>query len=372
MPMTATPSFMTDRPAGLAPPGPEGSDVLSEALRLFRLGGAMLLRGDFTAPWAFAAPESCAIAKLLRVHPRRLVILHIVAEGTCWVRVQGQPPATLDTGDIVLFPHGHGHVMGSGNALPVPVGSLFPPPPWRELPLLEHGGGGPPTRIVCAYLMCDHLLFNPFLDSLPAMLSIKAEGAGLEWFRASVRYLIDEACSALPGSACLTARMTELLFIEALRRHIVMAEGSDNGWFAALADRHLGRVLHAVHADPEHDWSLDELAGVAGLSRSVLTQRFRRMLGCSPIHYLHAWRLQRAAQAMLKSDQSIANIALAAGYHSEEAFSRAFKRCSGLPPATWRRSRVLGEAASANGCSADAPAPRVAAAAGPAVAVRRR
>lgn len=330
---------MIERPFNAPTPGPVGSDVLSDVLALFHLQGAVLLRGEFSAPWALAAPESRAIATLLRPRAPRLIIFHIIAEGECWVQTRGLERTWLRTGDVVIFPHGHAHTMGSGKPTPaVEAGGLLPPPPWTELPIIHHGGGGSPTRIVCAYLRCEELLFNPVLASLPPMFCVRSlHGPDSEWFRASVRFLARETIAPGPGTACLTARMTELLFVEILRRYII--ESGQASWLVALADRHLSLALRAIHARPEHAWTLDELARESGLSRSALTARFRRFLTESPMNYLTLWRLQVAAQRLQSSDEKVAAIAEEVGYGSEEAFSRAFKRRTGVPPAAWRDER---------------------------------
>lgn len=322
-------------------PGPSGTDALSDVLRVFRATGAALLRGDFSAPWAWSAPPARAIAALLHPGATRLVIFHVVAEGTCWVESEGDSRHELQAGDVVCFPHGHAHRMGAGAALQcVPVSALFPPKPWTELPVLQHGGSGTPTRIVCVYLRCDDLLFNPLLDSLPAVLVARpSQGATVQWMKANLQYLIAEASSGSAGSACLLARMTELLFIEMLRIHLSGLEEQATGWLAGLKDRHVGRVLHLFHSDPGRAWTAAALATEAGLSRSALNERFREILGTSPAKYLATWRLQLAAQALEHTQESVAQIAERSGFGSEEAFSRAFRRFAGEPPASWRRRR---------------------------------
>jgi AraC-like DNA-binding protein len=338
--MTEMPNSLTGMPSPAdAVPGPSGTDVLSDVLRVFRVTGAALLRGDFRAPWSWVTPPASAIARMLHPGATRLVIFHIVAEGGCWVEVAGNPRVALEAGDVVGFPHGHVHTMGGGaGAVTVPIASLFPPQPWNELPVLRQGGTGALTRIVCVYLRCDEFVFNPLLDSLPEVLVARPrqEGAA-QWLRTNLHYMIAEANGGTAGSACLLARMTELLFLEVLRVHLLALRTQDVGWLAALKDPHVSRVLHLFHSDPGRTWSKAVLARHAGLSRSALDERFRTLMGTSPGRYLTRWRLQRAAQALRHSRAGIAQIATDVGYGSEEAFSRAFKRFAGASPATWRR-----------------------------------
>lgn len=335
---------MTEAPAFLIETSNHGAvagDVLSDALRVFRVTGAALLRGEFTEPWAWEAPPADAVAAMLHPGATRMMILHIVAEGSCWVEADGAGRVELNPGSLVGFPHGQAHRMGAGTgATPVPVAELFPPQPWAEPPMLRHGADGALTRIICVYLYCDELLFNPFLANLPPVLIVRSheETAG-RWLDASLRYLVVEAQDKRPGSGCLVARLTELLFIEILRHHIAELSGQGTGWLAALGDRHLARALAACHSRPAHRWTAHELARQTGLSRSALVERFHRILHTSPMRYLALWRLQLAAQALQSTDKSITAITAEVGYGSEEAFSRAFKRASGQSPALWRRER---------------------------------
>lgn len=340
--MTETSDFLTEKPTvGKTVPGPSGTDVLSEVLRVFRVTGAAMMRAEFNAPWSCDTPTASAIADLLHPGATRLIIFHIVAEGSCWVEVDGEERCMLSEGDIVGFPHGHAHRMGSGEVEPVPLASLFPPAPWAELPVLVHGGDGAPTRIVCIYLHCDLLLFGPFLASLPTLLVVRRqEGSPGQWFEANTRYLVAEAAQGRPGGSCLMARLTELLFIEILRRYMTQLREEDIGWLAALNDRNTCRALNAFHSRPAEVWTVEMLAREAGLSRSALVRRFHRLLCLSPMRYVATWRLHLAAQAVRDGSETFAMIAEQAGFGSEEAFSRAFKRCFGSSPSAWRRSPV--------------------------------
>lgn len=340
--MTETPKLVIETPVqGRRVPGPDGTDVLSAVLRLFRASGAALLTGEFTEPWAWEASPASELAALLQLRSTRIVIFHIVAEGECWVETDRTPRAVLRAGDVVGFPHGDAHRMGAGERVrPIPVASLYPPPPWNGLPAVRHGGDGTLSRIVCVYLRCDELLFSPLLASLPAALIVRPSGeAAAHWIEATVRYIVAEAQNGQPGGADMIARLTELLFIEILRMHMARLGEHDTGWLAALGDPHVGRALQAFHSRPAHPWTAGELAREVGLSRSALVERFHRRLETSPMRYLALWRVQLAMQALESSDAPLAAIAAEAGYGSEEAFSRAFKRLTGTSPATWRRQR---------------------------------
>jgi AraC-like DNA-binding protein len=307
---------------------------------MFRVAGAALLRGEFNAPWAVESPPASAIAGMLHAGTKRLIIFHIVAAGSCWVETDRRDRRLLQQGDVVGFPHGQSHRIGSGDVDAIPFSSLMPPPPWTELPVVRHGRSGERTHIVCVYLTCDSLLFQPFLAALPNLLIVPRDrGMSGPWFEANLRYLVEEAVRARPGTACMMARMTELLFIEALRIHMAGLQQEDTGWLAGLNDRYTGRALTMFHRRPAEPWTIALLAREVGLSRSALARHFQRLLKISPIQYLMIWRLHLAAQALLDGRETIAAVAARVGYQSEEGFSRAFKRCFGSSPAEWRESR---------------------------------
>jgi AraC-like DNA-binding protein len=340
--MTQAPAQPTDEPSLADPvPGPGGTDVISDVLRVFRVHGAALIKGECMAPWAWETPPASAIAQLLHPGPTRIVIFHIIAQGNCWAEVDGGPRVALGEGDIVGFPHGHAHRRGNGSAEIVPVAPLLPPMPWRELPTVVHGGDGAATQIVCVYLRRDDLPFDPIASGLPAMLVMRRD-AGPEgsWFESNVRYLVREAGEGRAGGASVIARLTEMMFVEILRLHMAALGARDVGLLAALKDRYVRRALTAMHGRPLDAWTAETIAREAGLSRSALDQRFRQLLAMPPMRYLAVWRLQLAAQTLLSGDGTVAAAAAAAGYGSEEAFSRAFHRFVRVSPAAWRRNRL--------------------------------
>lgn len=336
--MTKAPVFLTGLPQAQQVPGPAGTDLLSEALRQLRLSGAALLRGDFTSPWAWVAPHSSAIAGVVGAPERRLMLFHIVAAGQCWIQLEGHPRVELQAGEMVVLPHGDPHRMGCGEAEPVEIGSLFPAPPWRHLPVLRHGGAGALRRIVCTYLSFDMPLFNPLLASLPRLLVLRhADDSGRDWVRSSVRYIVDDSLRGQSGATFLMDRLTELLFLETVRLHLAALPQGHGGWLAALQDRHVACALHLLHTRTGHPWTIEELAQEVGLSRSPLERRFNIMLGMPAMRYLTLWRLQRASALLADGHRPVGTIAAEVGYASEEGFSRAFKRHTGRSPSQWRR-----------------------------------
>lgn len=326
------PKELTQSPDTDEAPG----DVLSDVLRRVRLTGS--LQFCLMSRGAWRTDDKPSLAALGR-DALRTVPFHIVVAGDCWLRL-GEHEIALTAGDVVAFPTGAGHQLGAGTGdmLVTPVEDL-PPAPWRVLPTLSYGQqDAPPVRLLCGYLQCDALNFLPLRRDLPAVLHMRtAESQRAEWLRATIDQIVAEVDRPQPGGLSVLERLTEIVFIEVLRHRITASEADTIGWLAALADPALGRCLGMIHMDPARDWSLDGLASEAGLSRSTLTARFEVILGTSPMRYLRDWRLYLASVELHSSRDSVAEIGFRAGYGTEAAFSRAFARAFGTPPATWRR-----------------------------------
>lgn len=319
-------------------------DALSEILRVVRLVGAIFFHAKFTAPWSYQSGSADSVAPLLEPGAERVVVFHLVTEGDCFVELENQPPLRLSAGDAVLFPQGHAHRMTSEPGLaPAPGGRLNAVLSRRPRQLV-YGGGGATTRIVCGYLACDARLARMLLAGLPPVVRVNVRGstAGM-WLEASVRYALAEARSPRPGGAGVLAKLSEVLFIEVLRLHMNEQSADRTGWLAGMGDRIVGAALNALHSRPAHAWSLEELARAAGTSRSVLAERFQHLVGSSPMQYLTQWRMLLAANLLCHGNAPLARIAEEVGYQTDTAFSRAFRREYGVPPAAWRKNRSAGE-----------------------------
>jgi AraC-like DNA-binding protein len=178
------------------------------------------------------------------------------------------------------------------------------------------------------------------LAGLPPLVKVNVRGSNAgAWLEASVRYALAEARSPRPGGAGVLAKLAEVLFIEVLRLYMNGAGEGHTGWLAGVRDRIVGAALSSMHKSPAHPWTLEELARAAGTSRSVLAERFQDLVGNSPMQYLTQWRMLLAANLLVRSNAALSHIAQDVGYQTDTAFSRAFRREFGAPPATWRRSR---------------------------------
>lgn len=329
--MTATPKPMTE-----APGVPSRASTLAAALAGIRLDGAIFLRAEYTEDWSYESPPAEVLAGLLRPGRARLVLFHIVAAGSCWVSVGDAERHWAERGDVIVLPYGDQHRMGGvADAKCVPIASLLAPPPWREFPVIRHGRGGSRTDVVCGYLDTEDPLFDPTLRSLPPVFVVTPRGAASAWVEASVTYAIE--ASQTPNAAGPAAtRLPELLLVEILTLHLASAPAAERGWLAALNDPVLGPALQQLHSHPDWKWTVADLAAAAAVSRSVLDERFRLVLGRPPIRYLTEWRMHLAGDLLATTTIGVASVARRVGYVSEEAFSRAFKRRFGQAPAQWR------------------------------------
>jgi AraC-like DNA-binding protein len=312
-------------------------DVMHDVLSRIRLDGAMFLRAEYTAPWACESPSAGELSDLLRCQARRLVLFHIIAEGSCWIRLRRGDYVEARQGDVLVLPYADQHAMGVAESVSaVPISSLLPAPPWHELPVIRHGGGGSRTSVVCGYLRCEAPMFEPVVKALPPVFIVRPpSGPAADWVNASIQYALD--ASGGPSPCANTAlRLPELLFLEVLRLYVQSEPPQLSGWLAALHDPIVGQALTELHGEPAQPWTLDELARRAACSRSTLSERFSRLVGRAPMQYLSEWRLQLAAELLQTTRLGVAAVAYRVGYESEAAFNRAFKRAMGKPPAQWR------------------------------------
>jgi AraC family transcriptional regulator, alkane utilization regulator len=318
-------------------------DALSDVLRVVQLSGAVYLHAEFTAPWClFGQPDSDLCAAFLP-HSDRVVSYHLITEGSCWARLADDEHSAIRiaAGELLVIPQGEAHLMGSNldmepaHAAPLLAELLQARP--GEVMRVAYGGGGTPTRLVCGFLTCDEVLSNPLLASLPRLFKVDvSRSIESAWLASALGFAAAEAADPRAGTATVLAKLSELLFVDAVRRCIDMLPQNEKGWLAAVRDRYVGRALSRLHAHPGHPWTVDELAGNVGLSRSAFAQRFTDLLGQPPMQYLARWRLCTAAHHLRSGSKSLAAVAESVGYDSEAAFSRAFKREFGLPPASWR------------------------------------
>ncbi len=313
-------------------------DAFSDVLRVIRLSGGVFLEAQFSAPWCVSGRISSEDCRPFQVTPRYVIGLHYVSSGQMRLRIDNGDAIDVRAGELVLLPHNDTHIYGSElSADPVSARELVRPAPVGELARIEHGGGGESTQLLCGFLGTDHP-FGPLLASLPSVLKLNvgATPSGA-WVESSFRFAASQIAAGRFGSSSVIAKLSELLFVEAVSQYIDGLPEDRQGWLAGVRDPNIGRALALLHGSPAKEWTTETLAVEVGMSRSSFAERFTSLVGQSPIHYLTFWRMQLAAQQLRESRDNVAQVGYAVGYESEAAFSRAFKREFGVSPAEWRK-----------------------------------
>jgi AraC-like DNA-binding protein len=322
-------------------------DALSDVLRAVRLTGAVFFDVRASEPWVAEAPSGDAVVNTIFPGSEHLISYHVVTEGTIWGGVPDEPYLHLHAGDIIVFPHGDAHVLSSAPGMRGALDlSRFDIALHAQRPFAITMGDRPdPARFVCGFLGCDARPFNPLLNALPRVIHVSDRtGGALQTF---VQFAIAESNDPRPGGEAVLGRLSELMFVDVVRRYLETLPADRTGWLAGLREPFVGKALAALHRAPAREWTLEALSREVGLSRSALAERFTEYVGQPPMQYLTNWRMQLAANHLLAGTDPVAAIAERVGYESEAAFSRAFKKLVGQAPAAWRK-----------GVATSAPRPR--------------
>jgi AraC-like DNA-binding protein len=317
-------------------------DALSEVLKIVKLRGALFFNAEFSAPWCVASSQSSQIASLLCPGAGHVIIYHYLTDGRAHARLPDGSRRDLGPGDVVIFPHGDPHSIGNGTGKPVDSLRIFAKNLSNGLKVARYGGGGELTKFVCGYMACDPSLSEVVLTGLPSMfvVNIANDSAG-QWLANSIQFSVREAGGPGTGSDVVLAKLSEVLFVETLRRFIQDLPDRQKGWLAGARDPVIGEALALLHKYPARPWTIATLAHQVGVSRTRFVERFRHFLGEPPMAYLARWRLKLAAEILGSSNANVGEIAAEVGYASEAAFNRVFKREFGCPPAQFRRSRNI-------------------------------
>jgi AraC-like DNA-binding protein len=330
------------------------ADTLSDLLRAVRLRGAVFYYIEGASPWVAEAPAAREIIPAIMPGAEHMIEFHGILEGSCWGAIAGESPIRLETGDVILFPQGDAHVMSSAPGLRAPsvdTGLYFSPRPPQlpySLSMKEaevttahlDGGGSDRSTVICGFLGLDARPFNPLLAALPRVLRVSGSTLGPDsWVTTFMRAVVAESNAKRPGGEAVLERMSEMLFVEVLRRHIDSLPAEQTGWLAGMRDPAVGRALSLIHDKPSEGWTLERLGEAVGLSRSSLHERFVHFIGQPPMQYLTQWRMQVAAGLLRGTNAKLIEVALDVGYESEAAFSRAFKRVAGESPGAWRKAK---------------------------------
>jgi len=302
------------------------SDTLSDVLEAVKLTGALFFLVDARTPWVAEAPALPDLAPVILPRAQHVVSYHVVRQGNCWCESRGQAPLRLERGDVLVVPHGDAYQLASTCGLRTG---------WSS-----EGGSGPERlELVCGFLGCDALPFNPVLTALPTLLKVPLHGSSGDRVNALLEFAVSESAAGRPGSRSVKLRIAELVFVEVLRSYLTTASDDGASWLGGLRDPVVGRALAQLHAQPARAWTLPELAHEVGASRTVLAERFTHFVGHPPMVYLTRWRMQLAAGRLAGGAAPVSAVACEVGYESEAGFCRAFKKVTGVTPGSWRSRR---------------------------------
>lgn len=304
-------------------------DTLSRILDLLHFEATFYYVTNFQSPWGVEIPAYRNVARF-----------HYVAQGACWVRIEGVEPRLLLPGDIIIIPHGARQILSdTADRVPTPLEQAY----------VEAGydGGGffqigettsvHDTQLICGHFEYEDMFRHPLVDNLPVCI-VRNENDGQEfsWVKDILRFMSHTAKHQSDGSAAILKRLSEVIFIQAVRFWQTSSDDSA-GFVAALADAQLSRGLKAFHDEPAGNWSVEKLARISGMSRSLFAEHFKHYLGLTPMQYVTQWRMQNARQLLGDGGHSMESVATHVGYESVAAFSKAFKRVLGLNPGEYRR-----------------------------------
>ncbi|WP_043673884.1 AraC family transcriptional regulator [Clavibacter michiganensis] len=305
------------------------SQRLDRVLHALRMTGTFYCRAELRDPWALEMPAK-----------GDSVSFHVLTRGSCWLRLPGAEAVELRPGDLALVPHGIGHHLRSA---PGPArGARVDLLPQRYLndrsSVLEHGGDGTATQLICGIVAFEGPAARRLMRALPELLRIdEGDAAAGASVHATLRLMADELSTVQVGGDAVATRLADVLVVQAVRAWLQRDEATADGWIHALRDERIGRVLEAVHARPGDGWDLDRLARTAVMSRSSFSARFAELVGESPGSYVTRWRMDVARHRLATEDVPASQLAGELGYRSEAAFHRAFVRMVGATPGSVRR-----------------------------------
>jgi AraC-like DNA-binding protein len=323
---------------------PVGSDTLSDVLRTIRLTGTLFFMMDVSAPWEAEVPDGAALASSTLPWAQHVISYHLITGGSCWGGLVDETPVRLEAGDVLVLPRGDAYFISTAPDmrrradLSAEITFLRDMAAGRLPFVVKDGGGGAEgVRLVCGFLGCDLRPFNPLLATLPRLLHVRGVcGSPGDPAGRLVELALAESRERKAGGECIRLRLSELMFVEVVRGYLASLPADHTGWLAGLRDPTVARALALLHERPDQPWTLADLARDVGLSRSALADRFTHFVGLPPMQYLTQWRMQVAARLLSDGVAKVSAVGRDVGYDSEAAFSRAFKKVTGVPPARWR------------------------------------
>jgi AraC-like DNA-binding protein len=321
-------------------------DPITDIFRTMHVAAVVHSRLEATAPWGLMRDANAAEVKSpsidKKISPLQLAHFGMVSRGNCWLTSDAiRDPIPLTGGDCFLVAPGISYSLRDNPR--TRTKSFCAVAPKDRTNVIHYGGGGAPTTIISGFLSFEALSLKPITQLLPSLILIKADQARTLALHTTLQLLATEMAEQTPGSEVVANRLAEVLFIQAIRADIASAnESCKRGWLRAIFDPQIGTALKSVHENVNSHWTVESLAEAAGMSRSAFAERFKELLGQTPLEYVTEWRMQKAVQLLQHGDKKLIDVAQSIGYESDAAFSKAFKRVVGLPPGEYRRNGLEG------------------------------
>ena len=309
-------------------------DLLSDILSHLKFEGTLYFRTSFTSPWSIRVPSYENVSRF-----------HFAHRGRCFVRINpNHSPVQLEQGDLVIITKGAAHTLYCDPNTESPATTLedvLEKSGFNGSGALVYGEPGThhETQLICGHFAFDKDAHHPLIDALPEYIHIQNYGADAgNWMESTLKVIGSEVGQDKIGSDVIALKMSEIIYAQAMRTYL-STQSAKQSELAGYTDNHVAKAIKEIHKSPGHQWSLTELASIAGLSRTSFVTRFRVKLRITPLVYITNWRMQLARRHLLDTDNPIIDVAEKVGYQSEAAFSRVFKKVYGIAPVTYRRQR---------------------------------
>lgn len=301
-------------------------DLISDVLSKVNLSSVVYFKSNFSVPWGMEVPKG------------PFAQFHMLSKGQCILKTN-QTSLKLNAGDIVVFPFGESHWLANNEKSQRFQGQEVVESILSNQSLFS--GKEHSATLVCGHFQFDMTYDHPFIQELPSMIHItNSDLRRFNWLKNISDLVIEEASKQQSGSEIIVNKLGEILFIHTLRAHIEKSK-SKHGFIAAIQDDRIGKVLKEIHHSSHQVWSLDQLAGIAAMSRTSFANRFKSLTGETPFNYITRWRLLKAKELLELSKMSVGEIAEQVGYQSEAAFNRVFKKRVSQTPLKFRQNILV-------------------------------
>ncbi|NKC00658.1 MAG: helix-turn-helix domain-containing protein [Pseudomonadales bacterium] len=302
-------------------------DALTDILNTLRLSSTLYFRTELTAPWSIGVPAQAKVARF-----------HIVIRGQCWLQVDGDEGVHMSNGDLVVIPHGAGHVIADEPTMDSrPLSDVLEEVEYEGRGPLVYGGGGAGCCLVCGEFAFDDLGSHPLLENLPSKLYVTGDSSyNTNWLDSAMGFIAHEAAKLEPGAHAIIDRLSEIILIQVIRATLASTKELIP-FLSVFADSRINQVLSAIHADPAENWSVENLGQLVNMSRSSFSNRFTELAHMTPLQYVIFVRLEKASRLLIETDTPLISVAEQIGYQSEAAFSQAFKKQYDMRPGEFRR-----------------------------------